>query len=683
MARTALTLPTGAALARTGAFAVATGAAVVVGQLTTMAGTDLSLAWPAAGVVALWFCVQRGARTLAVDVVALAVSVAAAWTALGASPTFAAVFVAASLAQVAVVQLVLGRWVPHVWGAGGTQPLAGTSSLASVLTAAVLGSAAAAAVGLAGLVAAGQPWTWVQLAIWLVRSSVSILLVLGLGLRVGYLVSSALRRRAAAAAGGASPVVLPMRRPRPAEAAELFLLAAASVGAYVLIFLVLPNLPVAFPLLVLTVWAALRFDTSVVVVHSQVVGVLAVLLTLEGAGPFAGITDVTVRCLVVQVFVGVASLLGLVLALGRDERHLLLRQVREHAREAEQRAEHVQVLAQASRTLHSSDDVRADICRAAQHIAGADLAQLFEPDDAGDLVATAVAGHGAVVRRLARGEGPSLTVEVMRTRRARFVGDVDRCEEVAPAVRRLPGCAAGVWQPVPGRGEACLGVLVLMWHHPVERLPEHVLPMVETLASEAGSCLEREDLLRRLAEAADRDQLTGLANRRCWDVRAEAEVGRARRTGEPLTVAIVDLDHFKGYNDTFGHLAGDRLLRAFAQEAQGLLREVDVLARWGGEEFALALPGCRGPEAVSVLRRLHEAVPDGQSCTVGVAQWEPGESVAAVMERADRALYEGKEAGRDRTVLAPAPSAARAGAGGSGDVLLPRQAARGELTPRR
>jgi diguanylate cyclase (GGDEF)-like protein len=147
---------------------------------------------------------------------------------------------------------------------------------------------------------------------------------------------------------------------------------------------------------------------------------------------------------------------------------------------------------------------------------------------------------------------------------------------------------------------------------------------------------------------ADTDPLTGLPNRRAWD----AEVARTFATGQPVvTVAIVDLDHFKAFNDTHGHEGGDDLLVAAAHLWGQALPGV-FIARWGGEEFTLLLPGVGGSAAIGLLRAVHERVPRGQTCSIGVATWNGAEVPPAVLARADAALYRAKRTGRNRTVLA-------------------------------
>ncbi len=154
------------------------------------------------------------------------------------------------------------------------------------------------------------------------------------------------------------------------------------------------------------------------------------------------------------------------------------------------------------------------------------------------------------------------------------------------------------------------------------------------------------------------DPLTGLLNRRGFQEIADREVIRARRTGEPLVVALLDLDHFKRFNDTRGHQAGDDLLAAAARSWTRELREVDVLARWGGEEFVILLPRCPDQVALNVLERVRSGTPQEQTCSVGYAEWRAGETLDDLTARADVALYEAKEAGRNR-VMRSRPAEAR------------------------
>jgi diguanylate cyclase (GGDEF)-like protein len=173
------------------------------------------------------------------------------------------------------------------------------------------------------------------------------------------------------------------------------------------------------------------------------------------------------------------------------------------------------------------------------------------------------------------------------------------------------------------------------------------------LAHSLGRALaDSAQLMNRLTELARVDGLTALPNRRAWDEELVKGLHRARRTAQPCAVALLDLDHFKRYNDTHGHLAGDTLLRATAQGLAARLRAGDLIARYGGEEFALLLHGCDGANALKFFERLHGASREGQTFSAGVAESDGKEEGAEVVQRADEALYRAKAGGRNRTVLA-------------------------------
>ncbi len=172
------------------------------------------------------------------------------------------------------------------------------------------------------------------------------------------------------------------------------------------------------------------------------------------------------------------------------------------------------------------------------------------------------------------------------------------------------------------------------------------------------------------AELARTDQLTGLRNRRAILERLAELVALSERHDRPLSVALVDLDHFKRINDDAGHLVGDRVLREVTGAIDQLLRTGDVVGRWGGDELLVVLPETTAPEAGRSMDRIsrrvrHEItlrVADGAdseapsvilpvTLSIGVAQRAPGDGLDGLLGRADRALYRAKEAGRDRVVV--------------------------------
>jgi diguanylate cyclase len=161
----------------------------------------------------------------------------------------------------------------------------------------------------------------------------------------------------------------------------------------------------------------------------------------------------------------------------------------------------------------------------------------------------------------------------------------------------------------------------------------------------------------QLRDLATIDELTGLPNRRGWATALSVAMEQARRDDAPLSVALIDLDHFKRFNDELGHQAGDRLLRGAAAAWRDALRGADQIARYGGEEFVVLLNHTDATAAEAVLDRLRAVTPAGQTFSAGVATWIAPETSDELIARADRALYGAKESGRDRTVFAEAVAA--------------------------
>jgi diguanylate cyclase (GGDEF)-like protein len=168
---------------------------------------------------------------------------------------------------------------------------------------------------------------------------------------------------------------------------------------------------------------------------------------------------------------------------------------------------------------------------------------------------------------------------------------------------------------------------------------------------------ERERLQTRLGLMARTDALTGLPNRRAWDEALEREIARAGRSHSAICVLLLDLDHFKQFNDLHGHPAGDSHLKQVAALWRERLRAADLVARYGGEEFAVLLTDTDLSRATQVAETLRSCVPGDATVSAGVAEWHGAESGVELFARADRALYEAKRRGRDRTVEAgPQPA---------------------------
>ncbi len=201
-----------------------------------------------------------------------------------------------------------------------------------------------------------------------------------------------------------------------------------------------------------------------------------------------------------------------------------------------------------------------------------------------------------------------------------------------------------------------LGSLCAIDDTPREWDPAH-LDALADIAVLVGNELERRTLVRRLASDARTDALTGLANRRAWDEQLPLALEHAERLGHVLTVALLDVDHFKLYNDRDGHPAGDLALRELGARWTRGVRAIDVLARIGGEEFGLILPGCDATAALEVVERLRGDTPAKLTASAGIATWQDAMTADDLVAVADRELYRAKAEGRDRACVAPVAAA--------------------------
>jgi diguanylate cyclase (GGDEF)-like protein len=305
-----------------------------------------------------------------------------------------------------------------------------------------------------------------------------------------------------------------------------------------------------------------------------------------------------------------------------------------------------------SRLARVSDatELERDLCATARDLAGADGAILWTATPNGMLRATAAVGFDIVGAELPPGHGAA-------SRQA-----FDQSATIYRAKHELLGLAgwgAALFEPLLAGGRP-VGVLTVFWNEEPAERPERELSLIELLSSEAAVAIERTTTLFELEKLTRVDALTGIGNRRAFDEQITRELKRSEREGNEVALAMFDLDHFKAYNDTYGHPAGDGLLSDVAAAWQGCLRATDSLARYGGEEFALIAPGCTESDAVALVDRLRGAVTEGQTCSAGVAFWDRAETAADLLARADAALYEAKVGGRDRTKLATRPGTAPA-----------------------
>lgn len=243
----------------------------------------------------------------------------------------------------------------------------------------------------------------------------------------------------------------------------------------------------------------------------------------------------------------------------------------------------------------------------------------------------------------------------------RVVADV--CGAVAPLPALLGESRSWLSVPLRARGELA-GVLV-MAADAADGLGAAQLELAATFAGQGVVAYENARLFAAVEQMATTDELTGVNNRRHFFDLGEKQFATARRYGPPMSAMMLDIDHFKQVNDRYGHAAGDDVIRAVAQRLQDGIRTMDIVGRYGGEEFAFVLPET-GESATVLAERLREAVEvapiptcEGDiavTISVGVALMDEGDKeLADTLNRADAALYEAKRTGRNKVVAVPPP----------------------------
>jgi diguanylate cyclase (GGDEF)-like protein len=337
------------------------------------------------------------------------------------------------------------------------------------------------------------------------------------------------------------------------------------------------------------------------------------------------------------LFITVSAIIGLTT-------QWLVAQAQIQAADAQHREHMLEQIAEVVRNLSSSSRARDEVCEAARTISNASMAILFEPVSASGLLrSSAMAGLKATTIEIGPDERSDVR-EALRSGRSLYFVENSESEFFSSETWELSGQPASVlFEPLLRAGEP-VGVLVVGWPQAI-RVGGSRATAIALLAHEVATVIERADMLSQLTDMASTDALTGLPNRRAWETSLEQALAK----DQSVAVAMLDLDHFKDFNDTYGHPAGDRLLRETAAAWREELRAGDLVARLGGDEFALLLPDCNTANALEVVERLRLRIPGKETCSAGIASHEPGMRPEALVARADTALYEAKTAGRNRT----------------------------------
>ena len=302
-----------------------------------------------------------------------------------------------------------------------------------------------------------------------------------------------------------------------------------------------------------------------------------------------------------------------------------------------------------ARALAAGEDARTAVCEAACDVAGAPVAFLLEPSGR-DFVSTAMAGVelAPVTIQPRDGAGPG---RAFTSKESYFVPDAGSHPALAPPLVEATRARSAVFEPILRDGHVA-GVLIVIWQAALEALPDAPAGVLRLLAAQGAVAIEHAALRARMDAMALTDPHTGLATRRSFDDELPRELARSRRSDTPLSVAVIDIDHMSAFNMLRGEREGDMLIKETAARWRNELREVDLLARLEGTEFAIVLPGCGLGEACEVLDRVRAATPRGQTASAGVARWDGEEPSELLVARCQDALTAAKSSGRNVTMAA-------------------------------
>ncbi|HWP35108.1 MAG TPA: sensor domain-containing diguanylate cyclase, partial [Thermodesulfobacteriota bacterium] len=318
--------------------------------------------------------------------------------------------------------------------------------------------------------------------------------------------------------------------------------------------------------------------------------------------------------------------------------------------------------------LDSSELFRLVLTRAAE-LVGASLGSLMLLDDArGDLVIRATRGlYEPIVERFRIRPGEGIAGQVAASGQPLLVRDIETDARIGRRNRPRFRTRSFVSVPLVLKGRT-VGVLNLADKASGEPFDEADLRLLTAVAAHAAVAIERSVFYERseaLKQISITDGLTGLLNRHYFEERLTEELDRAVRTRSRVSLAMLDIDGFKLFNDTHGHLAGDEALRLVAATVRAAVRSMDIVARYGGEEFAVILPETGRTEASAIAERIRREVerltfdvegePYQLTISAGVAEFpEDATGVRELLTHADKALYAAKAAGKNRVMLPPA-----------------------------
>lgn len=297
--------------------------------------------------------------------------------------------------------------------------------------------------------------------------------------------------------------------------------------------------------------------------------------------------------------------------------------------------------------VQRGEDFRQVVVDQTLAIVNASSVCFAEKVDADDLSVIASSGDPDLTGTRISLMETSMSGHVWRTGTTEFVNDTAGHPRTSPRLFAKAKARSMMWTPVLVDG-AVVAILTVAWSQPVEQVTQLQRAAVDTIVAEAALAWMSESSRHSLEQWSMTDPLTGLLNRRGWESQVAAMDGHRTRDRVPTIIALLDFDHFKTFNDSRGHTAGDTALSEFGTAVNASRRTHDLVARWGGEEFAIALFGCPPAAAPAALQRIASCLPPELSCSIGYTVLKPDEDVNPAIRRADEALYAAKESGRDQ-----------------------------------
>ncbi len=309
----------------------------------------------------------------------------------------------------------------------------------------------------------------------------------------------------------------------------------------------------------------------------------------------------------------------------------------------------------AGKSIHepaNAEQSLQDIIQLASYICDAPVAMVTKADDTElNLIAKlGIAGHSVLRRESFCGYAMEAPNAVMVVPDA----SLDSRFNTHPMVASAPGYRFYAGSPLIDPEGFVIGTICVFDYVP-KQLNQKQIDSLQALSRQVIAMLELKKLSEQLHLTSLTDALTGVNNRRAFDQKFEAEFSRWQRTGQPFTLALIDIDHFKSFNDSFGHAAGDQALSEVASLFQQHCRNYDFFARYGGEEFVLILPGTDRVSAYKTLEKLRLVVANHEwplrqlTVSIGLASAEKFNDKKHLLEAADQVLYKAKTQGRNQT----------------------------------